>query len=212
MGEEGNADVLLVHAPTSEKEFMENNFGSKRYLVMHNDFVIVGPPQDPGQISGMSSPVKTFEKIATIQATFISRGDDSGTHKKERSIWERANHQPQGDWYLETGQGMGATLRIVSEKEAYTLTDRSTFLAQREMLNLEVMVEDDPTLLNVYHVMTVNPDLWPEVNAQGAQILADFLVSPKGQEIIGSFGIDTFGEPLFVPDAGKTESELGLET
>lgn len=211
MGEEGNADVLLVHAPASEKEFMENNYGIERYLVMHNDFVIVGPPEDLGQIRGISSPVTALAKIASAQTTFISRGDDSGTHKKERSIWDRADRQPQGDWYLESGQGMGATLRIASEKEAYTLTDRSTFFAQRETLNLEIMVEDDPSLLNVYHVMIVNPDLWPDVNAQGAQALADFLVSPEGQEIIGSFGIEKFGQLLFVPDAGKTESELGLE-
>lgn len=210
MGEEGNADVLLVHAPSSEITFMEGGFGSDRRLVMHNDFVLVGPATDPAGIRGLG-PVEALIEIAESGASFVSRGDDSGTHKKELSLWNSAEIEPTGQaWYIETGQGMGATLTIASETEAYTLTDRATYLANRENLSLEILVEGDASLLNVYHVIVVNPNLWPDVNNAGAIAFADFITSAEGQEIIGTFGTEEFGQPLFTPDADKTDAELGL--
>ncbi|MCJ7622429.1 MAG: substrate-binding domain-containing protein [Anaerolineaceae bacterium] len=205
MGEEGNADVLLVHAPSAEEEFMKNGFGSERYLVMHNDFVIVGPSDDPVGISGTPLAVDALAKIAAAEATFVTRGDDSGTNKMEISLWGQAGIVPEGDWYLETGQGMGDTLRITSEEFGYTLTDRATYLAQRENLELDIMVEGDAVLLNIYHVMVVNPELWPGVNTAGAVAFAEFLVAEDIQDIIATFGIEQYGQPLFFPDAGKTE-------
>ncbi|MBI4730567.1 MAG: substrate-binding domain-containing protein [Chloroflexi bacterium] len=210
MGEEGNADVLLVHAPSSEITFMEGGFGSDRRLVMHNDFVIVGPATDPAGIRGLD-PVEALAEIAESGASFVSRGDNSGTHKKELSLWNNAEIEPTGQaWYIETGQGMGATLKIASETEAYTLTDRATYLANRDNLSLEILVEGDASLLNVYHVIVVNPDPWPDVNNAGAIAFADFITSAEGQEIIGTFGTEEFGQPLFTPDADKTDAELGL--
>jgi tungstate transport system substrate-binding protein len=209
MGEEGNADVLLVHAPQSELELMDKGFGKDRLLVMHNDFVIVGPKDDPAGIKGMKVAVDAFKKIAEAKSTFASRGDDSGTNKMELSLWKSADITPEGDWYLQSGQGMGETLRIASEKIGYTLTDRGTYLALRDTLQLDVLVEGDPTLLNIYHVITVNPDKWPKVNYTGAKAFADFLVSADIQKLIAEFGVDKFGQPLFFPDAGKAEDEVG---
>ncbi len=210
MGEEGNADVLLVHAPGSEVTFMENGFGSNRQLVMHNDFILVGPAADPASIEGLGA-LEAMKAIAATGATFVSRGDDSGTHKKELDLWKKAEVDPAGQtWYLETGQGMGATLTIASEKAAYTLTDRATYLANQDNLQLVILSEGDPTLLNVYHVIAVNPEKWPAVNADGATAFADFLTSVDGQSLIASFGVEEFGQPLFIPDAGKAEEELGL--
>ena len=211
MGEEGNADVLFVHAPAAEKEFMEGGFGTERLLVMHNDFVIVGPSSDPAGIKGNTSPQQALDGIAAAEAGFVSRGDDSGTHKKELSLWEAASGIPQGEWYIESGQGMGDTLRIASEKEAYTLTDRATYLFNRDTLDLDILVEGDPLLLNIYHVMTVNADKWVHVNKDGGLTFAEFLVKPETQQMIEEYGVDKFGQPLFFPDAGKAESELGLE-
>ncbi|HEY5729453.1 MAG TPA: substrate-binding domain-containing protein, partial [Anaerolineales bacterium] len=160
MGEEGNADVLLVHAPKSEEEFMAGGFGKDRAPVMHNDFVIVGPASDPAGINGLAAASEALKKIFDSGSTFISRGDDSGTHKKELSLWESAELDPGGQaWYLETGQGMGASLIVASEKNAYTLTDRGTYLATRQNLELFILLEGDPPLLNPYHVITVNPEL-----------------------------------------------------
>jgi len=210
MGAEGNADVLLVHAPSAENEFMEAGYGSERYLVMHNDFVIVGPAGDPAGINGLQSPPEVLARISQAEANFVSRGDDSGTHKKERSYWESAGIVPEGSWYLETGQGMGASLKIASEKSAYTLTDRATYLSLLDILNLEILVEGDSSLLNVYHVMVVNPERWPEINLEGARDLASFLVSPGGQAIIEEFGVEKYGQPLFFPDADKTDADFGL--
>lgn len=210
MGEEGNADVLMVHAPASEIEFMDNGFGVDRLLVMHNDFVIVGPKEDPAQVQTATSIVAAFEKMASAQAVFVSRGDDSGTHKKELAIWKEANIAPSGNWYIESGQGMGATLKIASEKDAYTLTDRATYFANLEILDLVILFEGDPQLLNVYHVIAVNPEKWPNVNREGAAAFSEFLVSDQGQAIIAEFGLVKFGQPLFFPDAGKDEAELGL--
>jgi len=211
MGEEGNADVLLVHAPASEKALMDAGFGKDRYLVMHNDFIIVGPSSDPAGIKGIASTVEAYQKISSAGAPFISRGDDSGTHKMELSLWKSAEITPEGEWYQESGQGMGATLTIASEKAGYTLTDRATYLANKASLELEILLEGDTVLLNVYHVITVNPEKWPKVNVAGAQAFADFLVSDECQAMIGEFGVEKFGQALFTPDADKTDADLGLE-
>lgn len=210
MGEEGNADVLLVHAPDSEKAFMQSGFGVDRRLVMHNDFVIVGPAADPAGIRGAASAVEALKKIAAAGAGFISRGDDSGTNKMELALWKAAGLTPAGDWYVQTGQGMGATLKVASEKDAYTLTDRATYLANKSTLDLEILVEKDPVLLNVYHVILVDTQRWPKVNADGARAFADFMVAPATQKVIGEFGVEKFGQPLFVADADKTDADLGL--
>jgi tungstate transport system substrate-binding protein len=212
MGEEGNADVLLVHAPASEKTFMDGGFGIERKLVMHNDFIIVGPTADPAAIKGTATAVDAFKKISAAGAPFISRGDDSGTNKMELSLWKTTTISPtQQAWYQETGQGMGATLKVASEKDAYTLTDRATYLANKSTLSLDILVEGDPTLLNVYHVIIVNPAKWPKVNVDGARAFSDFIISPEIQDLIGKFGVDKFGQPLFFPDATKTDADLGLK-
>jgi tungstate transport system substrate-binding protein len=211
MGEEGNADVLLVHAPSAEKALMEAGWGKDRFLVMHNDFIIVGPASDPAAIKG-SAVEAAYQTIAGSGAEFISRGDDSGTHKAELTIWSKAAIDPNGQaWYVETGQGMGASLTIASEKGAYIMTDRATFLASQPNLSLEILVEGDASLLNVYHVITVNPDKWPESNYDGALAFAEFMTDPKTQDVIGQFGVDQYAQPLFFPDADKTDADLGLE-
>ncbi len=213
MGQQGNADVLLVHAPSSEKTYMDGGYGKDRFLVMHNDFIIVGPSADPAGIKGGADAVDAFKKIASAGATFISRGDQSGTNTKELALWKSAGLDPAGQkpaWYLSTGQGMGATLIIASEKSAYTLTDRATYLANKANLQLNILVEKDNSLLNVYHVITVNPDKWPKVNYEGALTFAKWITSPAIQEVIGKFGVDKYGQQLFVPDATKTDADLGL--
>ena len=212
MAEEGNADVLLVHAPASEKVLMDAGFGKDRYLIMHNDFVIVGPADDPANISGSDDINDAFKKLSFAEQTFISRGDDSGTNKMEIKLWAGISFNPKGQaWYLESGQGMGATLTLSSEKVAYTLTDRATYLANQGNLQLSILFEGDPMLLNVYHVMTVNPEKWPLVNYSGALAFANFMVDPNTQKIIEGFGVDKFDQPLFFPDADKTDADLGLE-
>jgi len=211
LGEQGNADVILLHSPAAEKEFVANGFGIDRRLVMHNDFVIVGPPSDPASLRTQPTLVDSFKAIFSSASTFVSRGDESGTHVKELALWKNAGLDPHGqDWYLETGQGQGATLSIASEKGAYALTDRGTFLAYKANLDLGILVESDPFLLNVYHVITVNPEKWPNVNLEGAKAFTDFVTSPEGQNIIGEFGVKEYGQPLFFPDANKTDAELGL--
>lgn len=212
MAEEGNADVLLVHAPAAEKELMTAGWGKDRFLVMHNDFVIVGPVADPAAIRGAAATIDAFQSIAGSGAEFITRGDDSGTHKMELSLWEKAAVDPAGQaWYTDSGQGMGATLTIASEKQAYTLTDRATYLANKDNLELDIMFEGDAALLNVYHVITVNPEKWPKSNYEGAMAFAEFMVAADTQVVIGAFGTDKFGQPLFFPDADKTDSDLGLD-
>jgi tungstate transport system substrate-binding protein len=213
MAQEGNADVLLVHAPASEIPLMESGDCKDRMLVMHNDFIIVGPAADPAAIMGKTVAADAFKLIAEAGATFISRGDDSGTNKKELSIWKNTSYDPNADnpnWYVETGQGMGATLIIASEKTAYTLTDRATYLANKENLGLEILVEGDAVLLNVYHVMTVNPEKWDAVNYEGGLAFANFMIDPATQDVIREFGVDKFSQPLFFPDADKTDTDLGL--
>jgi tungstate transport system substrate-binding protein len=212
MGEAGNADVLLVHAPSSEVTFMEGGFGKDRFLVMHNDFIIVGPVDDPAGIQGLE-PREAFTAIYNTAAPFVSRGDDSGTHKKELSFWTKAELDPRTErpaWFLETGQGMGASLTVASEKGAYILTDRASYLANQDNLQLEILLEGDNALLNVYHVITVNPDKWSVVNYEGALAFAAFMTDAATQKVIEEFGMDKYGQPLFYPDAQKTDADLGL--
>ncbi len=209
MAERGEADVVLVHAPPAERELVEKGAIINRQLVMHNDFVFVGPTGDPAGIrDGVSSATEVLAHLHDTETLFISRGDDSGTHKKEKALWTSLGVQPTGTWYQETGEGMGHTLGVASEKQGYTFTDRGTFLALKPNLALEVVFEGDPVLLNIYHVAQVNPDKHPEVEAAGAEAFVEFMLRADIQELIGSFGVDEFGEPLFAPDGGKTEDEL----
>ncbi|BCJ87120.1 substrate-binding domain-containing protein [Effusibacillus dendaii] len=210
MGEKGEADVLLTHAPSSEKKLVDNQTVINYQLVAHNDFILVGPPSDPAKIKGMKTAVEAFKAIANSKSTFISRGDNSGTDKMEKSLWKTANIQPKGaSWYQESGQGMGQTLNVTSDKGGYTLTDRATYLAQKKNLNLDILVEGEKSLLNIYHVMQVNPDKFPKVNKEGAKAFDDFMVAPDTQKMIGDFGKDKFGQALFFPDAGKKMEDLG---
>jgi tungstate transport system substrate-binding protein len=210
MGVDGNADALLVHSPSQEKTFMDAGWGINRRLVMHNDFIIVGPPADPAGIKGMTVAKDAFAKIAAAGAAFISRGDKSGTNTMELNIWKSASITPSGQsWYQETGQGMGATLTVTSQKKAYTLADRATYLNNKANLELDILVQGDPVLLNIYHVIQVNPAKWPDVNAAGAEAFVNFMVSPATQDVISKYGVDKFGQPLFFPDATKTEADLG---
>jgi len=210
MGQKGEADVLLVHSPEAEKKFMAEGYGINRRLVMHNDFIIVGPPGDPAKIKAMKSSVESFKKIASAKALFLSRGDNSGTDAKEKSVWKTAKINPEGErWYQQTGLGMGQTLNVAAEKKGYTLADRGTYLAMKKNLGLDILVEGDAILLNIYHVIEVNPAKWPKVNNAGAKAFADFMVSKETQDLIKTFGVDRFGSPLFFPDAGRKEEELG---
>lgn len=210
MGQKGEADVLLVHSPEAEKKFVAEGYGMNRRLVMHNDFIIVGPSEDPAKIKGLRSSSESFKKIASAKVLFISRGDNSGTHAKEREIWKAAGINSEREkWYQQTGLGMGQTLNVAAEKKGYTLADRGTYLALKKNLNLDILVEGDAILLNIYHVIEVNPAKWPKVNSAGAKAFADFVVSEEAQKIVKTFGVDKFGSPLFFPDAGKKEEELG---
>jgi tungstate transport system substrate-binding protein len=211
MGDQGNADVLLVHAPEDEMKLVEKGTAINRQLVMHNDFIIVGPPADPAGIKGMKKAADALRQIAAKQAIFVSRGDDSGTHKMEQNLWKAAALQPEGNWYQEAGSGMGQTLSIAAEKGGYTLTDRGTYLALKQNLQLDIMVEGEKALLNIYHVMQVNPDKFPgmRINSEGARAFVDFMTAPETQQVIGEFGKDKYGQPLFFPDAGKDENTLG---
>jgi len=210
MGEKGEADVLLVHSPDAEKKFMTEGFGASRRLVMHNDFIVVGPAADPAKIRGAKA-ADALKRIAQSGAIFVSRGDNSGTHAKEKGLWKGAAVNPEGQkWYQQTGLGMGQTLNVAAEKKGYTLTDRATYLSLKKGLGLEIIVEGDSKLLNIYHVIELNQGKWPKVNAIGGKAFADFMVAKKTQEIIGSFGVEKFGAPLFFPDAGKKPESLGL--
>lgn len=209
MGEKGEADVLLAHSPDAEKQVVEQGFAVNRRLVMHNDFLIVGPPGDPAGIKGAKSAQEAFRKIADTGSLFFSRADNSGTHALEKKLWKAAGLNPEDrKWYQQTGLGMGQTLNVSAEKKGYTISDRGTYLPMKKILGLDILVEGDPLLLNVYHVMEVNPAKWPKVNAKGAKALADFIVSKKGQDIIRAFGADKFGQPLFFPDAGRKDMEM----
>lgn len=210
MGQKGEADVMLVHSPDAEKKFIDDGYGINRRLVMHNDFIIVGPVEDSAKIKTAKSAAEAMKLIAQANALFVSRGDNSGTHAKEKTLWKKAEITPGGQkWYQETGLGMGQTLNVVAEKKGYTLADRGTYLSMKKNLGLDILVEGDAALLNIYHVIEVNSAKWPKVNAVGAKAFADFMVSKRTQNIIKSFGVNKYGSPLFFPDAGKKVEELG---
>lgn len=201
-GKDGNADVLLVHSPAAEKTFMEEQHGVRREDVMYNDFVIVGPESDPAGIAGMKSAVDAFKAIAEKQAEFVSRGDDSGTHSKEKGIWKSAEIELAGDWYVSAGQGMGAVLTMSDELLAYTLADRATYLKMtQEGLQAKIMVEGDKALFNPYGVIAVDPAKSSKINAELANQFIDWLISVPVQEKIGTYGVEEFGQPLFTPSS-----------
>jgi tungstate transport system substrate-binding protein len=197
MGASGDADVLLVHSPAAEERFMADGHGLSRVAVMHNDFVLLGPPDDPAHARQAATAVEAFAAIAAAQAPFASRADQSGTHAEELALWQQAGITPTGPWYLETGQGMGETLTIAGQKQAYTLSDRGTHLARQD-LDLDVVSEGGDELQNPYHVIVVDS---PGTNRGCATALSDWLVTPETQQLIGDFGVDRFGQPLFFPDA-----------
>jgi len=206
----GDADVALVHAPSLEKQYVADGKLLNRRLVMYNDFVIVGPKEDPAKIRSTKSALAAMRLIAQSKSRFVSRGDNSGTHTLEKSLWKEASIAPNGDWYIEAGLGMAATLGVANERNAYTITDRGTYLALGKRLTLPILIAGDKVLLNIYSVLEVNPANGPRINAAGGKALADFMVAPATQSFIRSFGIEKFGEPLFVPVAGKREEELGV--
>jgi tungstate transport system substrate-binding protein len=207
MARRGDADVVLSHAPEAERAYVDSGYFVRRQLVMHNDFLIVGPASDGAGLHGMTDAVAAFRKLAASGATFVSRGDQSGTHQRELALWKDGNlpSLPRGAWYVESGTGMGATLQLADEKRAYTLTDRATYLTWRDKVQLVPMVEGDPLLYNVYHVLELNPKNAPRINVTGGKAFADFMVSPETQTRIGQFGKSRFGISLFVPDAGKQD-------
>jgi tungstate transport system substrate-binding protein len=209
----GEADVALVHAPTLEKKYVSDGKLLNRRLVMYNDFIILGPANDPAQIKSTKSSVKSsidaLKRIAATASRFVSRGDNSGTHNLEKSLWKSAAIQPKGEWYIESGQGMGATLGIANDRGAYIITDRATYLAFRKRVTLAVLLEGDRPLLNIYSVMEVNPANGPRINTVGGKAFADFMVAPQTQAVIKSFGVEKFGQPLFIPVAGMREEQVG---
>ncbi|NLE43598.1 MAG: solute-binding protein [Chloroflexi bacterium] len=213
LGKDGNADVLLVHARSQEDAFMDTGDGVRREDVMYNDFVVLGPADDPAAIAGSTDAVASFTMIAESEAEFISRGDESGTHSKEKAIWAVAEIEPAGDWYVSAGQGMGAVLTMADEQLAYTLSDRATYLARTlEGTQLEILVEGDPVLFNPYGVIAVNPDKGEHIQAELADLFIDWLVSLPTQAMIAEFGVDQFGGPLFVPDSAAWRSAQAGES
>lgn len=199
IAENGDVDVVMVHARKLEDAFVTAGYGVDRRDVMYNDFVMAGPESDPAGISGMSDVASAFKRIQEKQAVFLSRGDESGTHQKERAIWTAAGIVPVGDWYAEVGQGMGATMRIADEKRGYCLVDRGTYLALKETLDLNVLVEGDALLHNPYGIIAVNPKRWPHVKYDLVHALINWVTSTEGQAIIAGF--KKYGEPLFKPFA-----------
>lgn len=199
MGTRGEADVLLVHAPEAEQKIVDSGDAINRQKVMYNDFILVGPAEDPAKVKGLTVP-EALKKMIESKATFVSRADDSGTHKKELELWKKSSLDPKSleAAYIEAGQGMGATLQIASEKKGYTLTDRATFLAQQKnMPDTEILVEGDESLLNIYHVMQVNNEKHDKVNAEGAKAFVEFMINDDTKNLIKEFGVDKYGEPLF---------------
>jgi tungstate transport system substrate-binding protein len=207
-GARGEGDVLLTHSPAAEKAWMADKNGTSRRLVMYNDFVIIGPAADPARIKGLKAS-NALQRIAETKAQFVSRGDQSGTHVRELATWKRAGIEPKGQsWYRETGQGQGLTMDVASQFQAYAFTDRGTYLVHARRIGLPILVEDDPALYNIYHVMPVAPAKFPRVNASGAQAFADWLVSSEGQAVIAEFGKAQYGRSLFMPAATQREEEL----
>jgi tungstate transport system substrate-binding protein len=204
----GEADVTLAHAPAVEKKYVAEGKMHNRRLVMYNDFLVIGPEADPAKIRGEKSVAAALKKIAGTGARFVSRGDKSGTHVLEQNLWKAAGVTPGAPWYIESGQGMGATLTIANDRQAYTLTDRATMLAFSKRVDLKPMVEGDKLLLNVYSVMEVNPSNGPKVNTAGGKAFADFMLAPATQTVIKTFGVDRYGQPLFVPIAGKKDEDF----
>jgi len=199
LAKEGNVDVILVHDPPREEMFVKENYGVRRYNVMYNDFVIIGPEEDPALIRGGREGVKALKEIAISKSTFISRGDDSGTQRKERELWRVAGIEPSGGWYIEAGTGMVGTLRIANERRAYTLTDRGTYLAHRNELDLTILVEGDKNLYNLYSIIPLSKEKYPHINYQLAMKLVGFITSIEGQDIIRTYGQREYGRPLFFP-------------
>jgi tungstate transport system substrate-binding protein len=204
----GEADVTLAHAPSVEKKYVEEGKMSNRRLVMYNDFVIIGPAEDPAKIRGLPKAVDALTRIAESQSRFVSRGDKSGTHVLEQALWKQAGLEPKGGWYIESGQGMGQTLGIANDRRAYTLTDRGTYLAFVKRVDLPILVEKDRPLLNIYSVMEVNPANGPRVNTAGGKAFAEFMLAPGTQAVIRTFGVDKYGQPMFVPIAGKKDEDF----
>ena len=204
----GEADVALVHAPALEKKYVAEGKLLNRRLVMYNDFIVIGPEADPAKIRGEARAATALAKIAAAGARFVSRGDKSGTHILEQVLWKEAGVTPAAPWYIESGQGMGATLGIADDRRAYTLTDRGTYFAFSKRIALKPLVEGDKALFNVYAVMEVNAANGPRVNAAGGKAFADFMLAPATQAVIKTFGVDKFGQPLFVPIAGKKDEDL----
>jgi len=205
----GEADVVLAHAPALEKKYVDEGKMLDRRLVMYNDFVIIGPADDPAKVKGMKRAADAMKTIGASGSRFVSRGDNSGTHVLEKSLWKLAGVEPHGAWYIEAGQGMGATLGIADDRKAYTVTDRGTYLAFQKRVRLPILLEGDKPLLNIYSVMKVNPSNGPRVNAAGGAAFADFMVSPEVHAAIKTFGVDKYGQALFVPVAGTKEDEVG---
>lgn len=201
IGENGDADVLLVHARALEEKFMAAGFGSLRRDVMYNDFVIVGPAKDPAGLRGGRDVIEAMKKIAGSGARFISRGDDSGTHEMEKAYWKSAAIEPKGTWYISSGQGMGPVLTMAAELGGYALTDRATYAAYRDRTGLQIMVEGDARMFNPYGVIVVNPQRYPTLNTSGAKAFADWITSPEGQAAVAAFRIN--GVQMFFPNAAK---------
>src|SRR5258706_13917844 len=207
-GAREKGDVLVTHSPDAEKAWSADGNGTSRQLVMYNDFVIIGPEADPAKVKGMKA-ADALRRIAETKAPFVSRGDQSGTHVRELAMWKRAGIQPKGqEWYRETGQGQGLTMDVASQFQGYAFTDRGTYLVHAKRIGLPILVENDPALYNIYHVMPVNPVKFPKVNTSGGQAFADWVLSPEGQAVIAGFGKAEYGRSLFMPAASKREEEL----
>ena len=201
LGREGDVDIVLVHARQAEDKFVADGYGVERADVMYNDFIIVGPVSDPASVADSNSVDEVFDKIHSSKHPFVSRGDDSGTHKRELILWQSAGKTPGGSWYREVGQGMGKTLQIANEVDGYTMTDRGTWLAYQSKLDITLLFQDDPPLFNPYGIIAVNPARHADVNYSGARKLIQWMVSPAAQKMIGEFKIK--GQQLFVPSAGS---------
>ncbi|MEH2446275.1 MAG: substrate-binding domain-containing protein [Nostoc sp.] len=210
LAEKGEVDAVFVNSPKAERKVLASGAVTNRHLVMHNDFVIVGPNTDKANIRGKKNAVEAFSLIAKNKALFISRGDDSGTNKLEKDLWQQANIKPSGSWYQQTGLGMAETLQVANQKRGYTLADRATYIFQQKNLSLPIVVQGDKKLLNLYHVMQVNPQKFPKVNSAGAIAFINYVLSAEGQTVIAAHGQKQFGQQLFYPDSGKTEKYYGF--